>query len=340
MAWPYSIRTTYASDGSGPSVKGDDLMALQQLGNFIATALNIFGDGSAGAINLTGATQVALTDHVWADTVTMADVTGYNTNGFGIFCRTKFSTVGTSGPSIDGSGGDATTSTPGYGVGLTSRTQCGPFMNVGYGPGNGEYSSVQGGTRFGFGGAGGASGSTFPGTSIIDPGALVKRYPFWAGPTRQGMGPKFYPGTVSASTWPASLGLIAPGITWDCFIGGGCGGMGLGATGGGQVGGAPGAGGSLVVIAAPTIELAAGTTLYSNGGAGGAGSGASGSASGGGGGGGGAFLFICNTFIDHGATYLAAAGAGGAGYGGGTAGAAGTAGNTTPKIILLPDFNP
>ena len=160
---------------------------------------------------------------------------------------------------------------------------------------------------------------------VVSPGNSYKFYPY-----------RFHGGQPIGQNVCASQGAsaFAGSTTYDAIKGGAAGLSGDYQTGT-TASGIGGAGGALVVLMAPVINLLSGAFLNSQGGSGTAGTGTN--VNGGGGGGGGAFLFICQQLNITGTpSYNAAGGSGGPLTGTGSAGNNGAAGNTTPYVVLVP----
>ena len=306
------------SDGDALNV-ASIAQALKVLNDNVAYLLDrqrdmIFGPGTDGAQTTAG----LLSSYVYADTWTLTSGSLF-TAGWPVIARTSItlSNCGVNGVAVSATG----PAISGYGSGAW-----GPHGSIGLAAGttnSPQYALAQ---VYGLGGNGGTGGGAVSVSSVVSPGNQYKSFPY-----RYVSGNAFSAVTVTSGSQGTQVNNVS---TLDALRGGAAGTAGAGDSVHSFNGGGPGAGGALVVLMAPTINLT-NVVFASNGATGGAGqTGASSTACGGGGGGGGAFLFICRTLTVSANSYIATPGSGGGGPG--TAGAAGVAGNTTPFVVTVP----
>lgn len=313
-AGPYAgVRTTKIdpsaselADGivAGQTVKGQHVNAF--LNALSRASAGLFGDGSDGAVTITGGTTTLTRDMYYSD-LTVEGTGILATDGFRVFvsgtltidvggvvhCNGADGATGQNGGIAGGVGGGEGSIRGGEagGAGATQET-------------NGTAGSS---SQNAIGGAGGAGGDSPDGATNTG-----------------GAGGSAAAPAATDGGWrhlDAVLGRLS-GVAFAQLEGGAGGGGGAGGATG--YGGSGGGGGGLVSIHA--FRLINNGTISADGGAGGdGGAGDGGAGGGGGGGGGGAVLVACRVLSGSG-TMTAAGGAGGTPEASGTAGTAGSAG--------------
>jgi len=274
-----------------------------------ANAGGVFGDGSDGAVTVSG--TVTLARDMFYSTLTVPTATILDTSGYRVFVSGTLTIAGT----IRFDGNNAVTTVGGVVKSGYFTSLAGISGGTGAGTTGSNLSTSLGGAS-GAGGVG-SSGGTTAGSASVNTS-------FGAGKG----GAQAYRNVALVSIGAAP----GQGVTTMLPFGGGAQG-GAGGGDGTNSGGGGGAGGGMVLILAKNVVGQTGGTITAKGGNGA--SGTAGSTGGGGGGGGGWIILVSQSITGTALTTTVTGGTGAAGFGtGATAGAAGSTGTYSTLVVI------